>query len=134
MRVHPGVSHGMRAAFLCRQITFADSVLKQKTQGRQLIFDDDFRDHWNFAFYNTMREGMTYGAKGYHLLGGETVNLMMHVVSDEHGAPLPGALKVARFSLYPQNGGAAGDLAKNIKAFAVAIKLSLPGSMASLPS
>ena len=64
-----------------------------------------------------MTEGMAYGAKGYHLLGGETVNLMMHAVSDERGAPLPGALKVARFSFYPQSGGAAGDLAKNSKAF-----------------
>ena len=37
MHVHPGASHGMRAAFLCRQIMFTDSVLKQKKSGRQPI-------------------------------------------------------------------------------------------------
>ena len=42
---------------------------------------------------------------------------MQHVVSDEHGMPLPGALKVSRFSFYPRSGGTAGDIAKNIKAF-----------------
>ena len=130
MHVHPGASYGMRAAFMCRSFMFTDSVLKQKKQGRHPVFDEDFRDNWNFAFSKTIAEGLAYGAKGYHLLGGEAVNLMQHAVSDEHGAPLPGALKVARFSFYPHNGGAAGDITKTSKPFAVAIRLNPLGSMA----
>ena len=42
---------------------------------------------------------------------------MLHEASDQHGAPVPGANKVARFTFYPQSGAKAGGLAKNIKAF-----------------
>merc|ERR1711994_110651 len=41
----------------------------------------------------------------------------MHAVTDEHGTPLPGALKAPRFSFYLESGATAGNLAKNIKAF-----------------
>ena len=60
---------------------------------------------------------MQYNVKGYHLLGGEAVNLMMHEASDDHGTPVPGKPKVARFSFFPQSGAKAGHLAKNIQAW-----------------
>ena len=105
LRVHPGDSYGMRSAFLRRQFLFADSSLKQEKSSRQPIFDDAFRDNWIYAFDKTISDHMHYGAKWYHLHGGEAVNLMMHAVTDEHGAPLPGALKVPRFFLLPREWG-----------------------------
>ena len=63
LRVHPGASYGMRAAFLCRQFVFSDSILKQKKSSRQPIYDDDFKDHWISAFDRAISDHMFYGAK-----------------------------------------------------------------------
>ena len=41
----------------------------------------------------------------------------MHEASDDHGTPVPGKPKVARFSFFPQSGAKAGHLAKNIQAW-----------------
>ena len=58
---------------------------------------------------------MQYNVKGYQLLGGEAVNLMMREASDDHGTPVPGKPKVARFNFFPQAGANAGDLAETFR-------------------